>query len=188
MKDHRIARLEPSTERAPAFSAALYGTTPWPGTHGETVVSLGIAGAAIDALLDLVVRKKPSYSRFPLHHREMAQHHAGEAAALVDASRTFLHSAISEAYADAERAGRLSETAKIRCQLAACFGARSCAQAVDLVHEVAGTSAIRLEYPFERHHRDIHVLTQHATKSWARYADVGRMLFGMPPDFFTLEL
>jgi alkylation response protein AidB-like acyl-CoA dehydrogenase len=134
------------------------------------------------------LRKQPSYSRLPLHHREMAQHHAGRAAALLDAGRTFLHSAIAEAYAEAERSPHLSEATKIRCQLAACFGAESCARAVDLVHEVAGTSAIRLEHPFERHHRDVHVLTQHATKSSARYADVGKMLFGMPPDFFNLEL
>jgi alkylation response protein AidB-like acyl-CoA dehydrogenase len=59
---------------------------------------------------------------------------------------------------------------------------------VDLVYEVAGTSAIRLEHGIERHHRDVHVLTQHATKSYARYADVGKMLFGLPPGFFTLEL
>ena len=161
---------------------------PWPGIHGETTVSLGIAGAAIDKLVDLATRKKPSYSRIPLHDRDMARHHAGKARGLLDASRAFLHSAISEAQSQAEREGRLSDESRMGCQLAACFGAEACAEAVDLVHEAAGSSAIRTEHGIERHHRDIHVLTQHTTKSWSRYEDVGKMLFGLPPGFFTLEL
>jgi alkylation response protein AidB-like acyl-CoA dehydrogenase len=56
------------------------------------------------------------------------------------------------------------------------------------VYEAAGSSAIRLEHGIERHHRDVHVLTQHAFKSYSRYADVGKMLFGLPPGFFSLEL
>ena len=30
------------------------------------------------------------------------------------------------------------------------------------------------------------MLTQHATKSYARYEDVGKILFGLPPTFFVL--
>ena len=108
--------------------------------------------------------------------------------ALLEAGRSFLHAAITDAYAESERTGGISEDTKIRCQLANCFGAESSAKAVDLVHDAAGTTAIRLEHGFERHHRDIHVLTQHADKSSARYVSVGRMLFGLPPDFFILEL
>ena len=180
--------VEPDRERAPAFPGPLYGL--WPGTPilGETAVSIGIAAAAIDELIDLATRKKPSYSRIPLHDREMAQHHVAKARGLVDASRAFVHAATSEAFAEAEVGGRYSEASKLRCQLAACFGVEACAQAVDLVHEVAGGSAIRLEHGFERHHRDIHTLTQHTFKSSSRYEDVGKMLFGLPPDFWVLDL
>jgi alkylation response protein AidB-like acyl-CoA dehydrogenase len=183
----RIAHLEPRGERAPVFSGALYGTFPWFGTHGETAVSLGIAGAAIARLLDLATRKTPRYRRTPLHDRERAQHNAARASALVDAARVFLQSAISQAYADALSERWCSDATRIRCQLAACFGAEACAEAVDLVHQVAGTSAIRLEHGIERHHRDVHALTQHVTKSYDRYEDAGKLLFGLPPDFFLLE-
>ncbi len=81
-----------------------------------------------------------------------------------------------------------SEATKLRCQLAACFGAEACAQAVDLVCEAAGSSATRLEHGFERHHRDIHALTRHADKSHSRYEDVGKILFGLPFTFWILEL
>ena len=186
--DHRVAFIDLGGERAPAFSGPLYALWPWTAIHGETAVSIGIAGAAIDGLIDLATRKKPSYSRIPLHDREMAQHHAGKARGLVDASRAFLHAAISQAFVDAEVGRRYSEATKLRCQLAACFGAEACAAAVDLVHEAAGTSAIRLEHGFERQHRDVHALTQHADKSYSRYEDVGKMLFGLPPSFWILEL
>jgi indole-3-acetate monooxygenase len=179
--DQRIARVEPTRERAPAFSGPLYRTMPWSGVHGETTVSLGIAGTAIDELVALAARKTPSYSRIPLRDREMAQHHAARGSALLGASRAFLHSTISEAYAEVEHEGSLAEATKMQCQLAACFGAEACAEAVDLVYEAAGTTAIRIGQRIERHHRDIHVLTQHADKSYARYEDVGKMLSGSHP-------
>ena len=186
--DHRIAFLEERSERAPAFSGPLYGTIPWPAVHSEATVSLGIAGAAIEKLIDLANRKTPGFSRIVLRDREMAQHHAGKASALLDASRATLYASISEAYREAERDGEFSEPTAMRCQLAACFTAEACAQAVDLVHEVAGTSGIRIEHGLERHHRDIHVLTQHGDKSPSRYEDVGKMMFGLPPNFFVLRL
>jgi alkylation response protein AidB-like acyl-CoA dehydrogenase len=186
--ESRIAHLEPRRQRAAALAGPLYGTTPWPGIHGEAVVSLGIAGAAIEKLIALATRKMPSYSRVPLHDREMAQHHAARASALLDASRLYLNDAISDAYASAERDHWLSDDSRTRCQLAACFAAQSCAEAVDLVHEAVGSTGIRPEHGFERHFRDAHVLTQHATKSYARYEDVGKILFGLPPTFFVLEI
>ena len=136
----------------------------------------------------VATRKKPSYSRIPLHDREMAQHHAAKARGLVDASRAFVDAAMNEAIADAEVDGWYCEAKMLRCQLAACFGVAACAEAVDLVHEAAGMSAIQLEHGIERHHRDVHVLTQHTYKSYSRYEDVGKMLFGLPPTFWSLDL
>jgi alkylation response protein AidB-like acyl-CoA dehydrogenase len=186
--DHRIAFIELGRARAPAFAAPLYALWPWMEILGETAVSVGIAAAAIEELVDLATRKKPSYSRIALHEREMAQHHAGKARGLVDASRASIHTAISELYAEVQTDRRYSQKTMMRCQLAACFGVDACAEAVDLVHEAAGSSAIRLEHGFERRHRDIHVLTQHTYKSYSRYEDMGKLLFGLPPSFWILDL
>jgi alkylation response protein AidB-like acyl-CoA dehydrogenase len=184
----RIAHIKRWIERAPAFAGPLYGTCPWLSAHGEAAVSLGVAGAAIDKLIDLALRKTPSYARAPLHAREMAQHHAGRASALLDSSRVFLHDTITRAYEDAESNGWYSDESRLRCQLAACFAAESCAGAVDLVCEAAGTSAGRIEHGFERHHRDVHFLAKHALKSYSRYEDVGKILFGSLPAYFLLRL
>ena len=186
--DSRVIRLEEPIPGTAAFSGPLYRTMPWPIVHGEACISVGIAQAAVDELIELAARKTPAYSRNVLRDRGMVQHHAAKARALVDASRDYLRSAISNAYADVEAEGRFSEDSRLRCQLAACFAAEACAQAVDLVCDAAGSSAGRLEYRFERHHRDIHFLTKHASKSYARYEDVGKMMFGMAPLFFTLRM
>ncbi len=186
--NHRVAFAKLPHDRPPAFSGPLYGLWPWNAIQGEAAVSVGIANAAIDKLVELATRKTPSYGRTQLRDREIAQHNAAKAAALVDSSRTFIHGSISEAYKEVERDGSYSEATKMRCQLAACFGAEACAEAVDLVHQVTGTTAIRIEHGIERHHRDIHVLTQHAFKAYGRYEDVGKMIFGLPPTFWSLRL
>ena len=51
-----------------------------------------------------------------------------------------------------------------------------------------GQKTLEFEHEFERYHRDVHVLTQHAYKSYSRYEDVGKMLFGLPPSFWSLDL
>jgi alkylation response protein AidB-like acyl-CoA dehydrogenase len=72
-------------------------------------------------------------------------------------------------------------------QLAVCFVAEACAEAVRLVNDTVGTSSIRTENPFERHFRDVHVLLQHSDKSSARYASAGRLMFGLENDWVWLN-
>ncbi|MCA1843468.1 MAG: hypothetical protein LC792_09860, partial [Actinobacteria bacterium] len=106
----------------------------------------------------------------------------------VEAARDTLHRAAREAYEETVASGQLlSWEAKARLQMAACFAAEACAEAVRCVHEAAGSTAIRLEQPFERYFRDTHVLTQHSSKSTARYATAGRLLFGLENDWIWLS-
>ena len=76
----------------------------------------------------------------------------------------------------------------MRCQLAASFATETSCGAVDLVHEVAGSSSIRIGHGIERHHRDVHVLARHAYMSTSRYLDVGKLIFGLPADFWVFDL
>jgi hypothetical protein len=56
------------------------------------------------------------------------------------------------------------------------------------VCEAAEMTAIRIEHGIERHHRDIHVLALHTSKSYSCYEDVGKMMFGLPPSYFVLKI
>ena len=186
--DRRTVVVGPLTNPAPGFEGPLYRMWPCSAFLGEATVSVGLAAAAVDAFVALARTKTPAYQTTPLRDQQLAQYAAGKARARVDAARDTLQRAAREAYEETVASGELlSWAAKTRLQLAACFAAEACAEAVRLVHDAAGSSAIRLEQPFERRFRDAHVLTQHSSKSSARYATAGRLLFGLENDWIWLS-
>ncbi len=185
---HRVGVVAPLTSPPPAYAGPSFRLFPFTGIHGEAIPSLAAAESAIDALADLARTKTPAMYTVPLAERELAQHHLGKARGLIGAAKTYLTTSITEAYDTVAREGKMSDRDKMECQLAGCFAAEAAAQAIDLVHEAAGTSGIRLEQPFERHFRDIHTLTQHTSKSVNRYTSVGKMELGQPLDWFALQL
>jgi indole-3-acetate monooxygenase len=186
--DQMTIQIAPLTNPAPGFEGPLYRTWPWCGILGEASVSVGVAAAAVDQAVELCRTKTPAYNAIPLREQQLAQFQIGKAKARVDAARDTLHRAAAEAYDEVVRSGELlSVAAKARLQLAVCFAAEACAEAVRLVNDVVGTSSIRLGQPFERHFRDLHVLLQHSDKSSARYASAGRLLFGLETDWVWLS-
>ena len=186
--DHMTAPVGPLATPAPGFEGPLYRMWPWTCIMGETTVSVGAAAAAVDQAVELCRAKTAAYNAVPLREQQLPQFQLGRAKAQVDASRDTLHAAAGEAYAEVERTGRLlSREAKIRLQLAACFAAETCAEAVRLVNDAVGASAIRESQPFERHFRDTHTLLQHSSKSSARYASAGRLMLGLENDWVWLS-
>jgi alkylation response protein AidB-like acyl-CoA dehydrogenase len=181
----RSTVLAPLTKPARGFEGPLYRLTIWTAVAAP---ALGIARAAVDELIDLSRRKTPNYTRTMLAERPVVQSQAGKAEALVCAARASLHDSLRQAWQSAVQGRMISQEQKIHVQLAASFAMDACAKAVRLVHMAAGTSAVRLEHPFEQHFRDIHVLTQHAFASASRYESVGKLLFGLETDwpFFSL--
>ena len=185
---HRTFAPGPLTEAATGLDGPLFRMFPFTVILGETIVSVGIAASAVDDLIDLVRDKTPNYNATPLKEQQLAQFEAGRAQALVHAARDTLYRAADEAYDEAEASGQpLSWDAKIRLQLAVSFAAETSAEAVRLVHNVAGASGIRLEAPFERYFRDVHVLTQHTSKARPRYAHAGKLMFGLENDWIWLS-
>lgn len=166
----------------PAFTGPLYRMGAWPVINGEAVAALGIAAAAIEDFLELAGTKVPATTQVKLCERELAQAAVAKARMLLESARHYLHATSAEGYAAAAAGQPLSTDMKISLQLANCHVVQACAQAVDLVFEAAGTSAIRQEQPLERHFRDVHVITQHMTKNSQRLVSAGRMMFGMTPD------
>jgi alkylation response protein AidB-like acyl-CoA dehydrogenase len=169
-------------EPQPAFTSPLYRLTPWLTIQGEAVASLAIASAAVDLLPSIAETKTSGASTTLLRDREYVQMNMGRARALVDAARAYLYDSINDAYAIAQQGQTLPTEARIALRLAACNAADACAKAVDLVYEAAGSASIRTERKMQRHFRDIHVLTQHATKCAPRYISARRVLLGLASD------
>ena len=185
--DHRTWQLSQLASPHASFDHLYLRMWPMVQVHGESIVSVGVAASAVDALVELAGTKTASYTTAALADRELIQYQAGRARALVDAARAYLHTACRAAYEEATTAPRLSDQTKMSMQLAGCFAAEACAESVRLVHDAAGTSGIRLEAPFERHLRDALTLSQHASKASSRYASAGRLLFGLPNDWIFLS-
>lgn len=185
--DRRTMPVKPLGTPAPGFEGPLYRMVPWLSILGEATVSVGIAAAAVDALIDVARTKTPAYNTTPLREQQFAQLVAARAKARVEASRDTLYRAAEEAYENVRDGARLSWDAKVRLQLAVCFAAEACAEAVRLVCDGAGASSIRTGQPFERYLRDVQVLTQHSSKSGPRYASAGRLMFGLENDWVWLS-
>jgi alkylation response protein AidB-like acyl-CoA dehydrogenase len=180
--DHLTLSPAGPFEAQPAFAGPLYRLTPWLTIQGEAVGSLAIASAAVDLLPSIAEAKSSGATSTLLRDREYVQMNIGRARALVDGARAYLYSTIDEAYALALKGQSPPTEVRVALQLAACNAAEACAKAVDLVYEAAGSASIRTEGRMQRHFRDIHVLTQHATKSAPRYISAGRVLLGLASD------
>lgn len=186
--EHMTAPVSPLSNPAPGFEGPLYRM--WPlafGVVNEAIVSVGVAATAVDEAVQLCKSKTPAYNATPLREQQLAQFLLGKAQSRVEASRDTLHNAVGEAYDDVVNTGTLlSQRSKMRMQLAASFAADACAEAVRLVDDVVGTSAIRQEQPFERHFRDVYTMLQHSSKSAPRYGSIGRLMLGLENDWVWL--
>ena len=186
--DRMTGLIAPLKNPAPGFAGPLYRMFPLHGLLGEASVSVGVAAAAVDEAVRLCTAKTPAYNAVPLREQQLAQYQMAKAKARVEASRDTLYRAADTAYDDVASSGALlSPEGKIRVQLAISFAAEACAEAVRLVNDAVGASAIRLGNPYERHFRDLHVLMQHSDKSSPRYASAGRLMFGLENDWVWLS-
>jgi indole-3-acetate monooxygenase len=182
------AVLAPYEKPGSAYQGPLYKLTIWTAISIAACPALGIARAAIDDLLELAGQKTPSYLTTPLKDRSSVQALIGEAEATLGAGRAYLYEALRDVWDNACQGHMIDMSGKMKVQLAATYAVAAAARVVDLVHAAVGTTAIRDEYRFQRHFRDVHTLTQHAYISAARYESGGQYFLDVPIEwpFFGL--
>ncbi len=185
-KEH-TAPFVPLTEPEPEYAGPLHRLSIWPAIAAVAAPSLGIAQAAIDDFIELG-KKVPSYTSNSLASRPVVQTQLGEAEAKLAAARALFHNTYDEMWQKALDGEYLELEDRSKCQMACSYAVTTSAEAVDLIHLAAGSSAIRNERRFQRHFRDIHVLTQHAFVSQSRLQSVGQISLGLEPEwpFFAL--
>ena len=105
------------------------------------------------------------------------------AEAATRSARAFLLETLDDLAASAAR-GRPEITIEERAvtRLAVVNAAQAGMAAVDLCFEAAGTTALFLDHPLQRRHRDVHALGQHVALAFPGLETVGRVLFGLEPD------
>jgi alkylation response protein AidB-like acyl-CoA dehydrogenase len=97
------------------------------------------------------------------------------------AARVYLHQAIEEVWEMGEAGAQFDLAARAAVRLASVTAVKLCAQAVDLVHDAAGMTAVQMGQEIERGWRDIHTLTQHIILGAGRYEVIGRVMLGLDP-------
>ncbi|MDE2930702.1 MAG: acyl-CoA dehydrogenase family protein [Chloroflexota bacterium] len=178
--------LGPITNPNPPFDGHLYQCGPIAGTPFVTVVCLSSARNALVEALDLAAKKTPAFAPATVGDRPVAQSQLAQARAKLDAARAYLFSSIETLWECVAQGQTPTQEHKMDLQLAGSFGTQAAAEAIELIRGVAGTSAIQGALNFERYHRDIATLTQHAFTSASRFESVGKLMVDRPTDWAFL--
>ena len=149
---------------------------------GVGAVALGLARAAIDALIALAGAKTPTGSGRPLAARAMAQTEVALAEAALRSARAYYFEAIAAAWSSAVRDGEIPIAQRRDLRLATTHATRESAGAVDRMYTLAGGSSVYQSSPLQRIFRDVHVATQHMMVSSSTLELTGRLLLGIETD------
>ncbi len=150
--------------------------------YNKAAVAIGVARGALDAFADLAQSKIPMLSSSTLRDRPIAQYKMGECEAKLRAARAFLMEAMDAVHDELE-AGAPTPTAErtYMGRLACTYAANASMEVVDVIHNAAGTSGMRMYSPLERKLRDAHGCATHRWVAHPLYQDLGRIFLGHDP-------
>ncbi len=180
--------------RIPAAHTMSFGFVPWPSGPMWRMppmalffaplasAALGIARGAIDDLVTLAAEKTPYRSSRRLAERDVVQSMVARAEAGTRSARAFLRETLDELADGARRGDVATMEQRAIARLAVVNGARAAMGAVDLCFEAAGSTALFLDHPLQRRHRDVHAMGQHVALAFPGLETVGRVLLGLEPD------
>lgn len=148
---------------------------------GHASICLGIAQAALDAVVELG-RSKVTVDPVPrLPDRAANQSFIAEASTRIPALRARLREALGTLWAAAESGPDRTADAIADVWSAAVTTGRECRALVSGLYEVAGTPSLYVDSVLERCHRDIHAAMQHVVMQRVWLEEAGRVKFGMDP-------
>ncbi len=178
----RTIRIHP-IQPAPAGAGPLYAL-PFITAFAIAItpVALGLARAAIDALVELAGYKTPIGAATPLRDLPSLQADVARAEAELRAARAFLFEAVGALWdaAGAEGApGAQAMPKRALVRLACWNAARASRQVVALMHEAAGTSALDERNRFAACLRDVNAAGQHLAYAQRHLEVIGRVFLGM---------
>jgi len=151
-------------------------------SYNKVAVALGIAKGALTAFADIAQSKIPMLASSTLRNRPIAQHRMGECMAQYQSVRAYVMQSMERVEAELwAGAPGPSGPATREARLACVHGANVCMQVVDTLHNLAGTTAMRMYSPLERKLRDAHGAASHRWVSHPLYQDLGAVLLGHEP-------
>ena len=167
-----LTLADPVVVDTPLYRFPLLSTFP----PCVAMVSLGTARAALDGFVELANHKVPAGGTASLRERGSAQIAIARAEAMVEAARAYVFATVDTLWGDVEQGRPASIEARRQIRLAGTFAAQVAAEAITLLYDAAGASAIQLSHALQRHLRDARVVTQHLQVSSAGFERMGQLL------------
>ncbi|MEM9620844.1 MAG: hypothetical protein AAF993_04295 [Pseudomonadota bacterium] len=146
-------------------------------------VALSLAQQAVHELHLLAASKVPYASDKKLARRPLAQHHYGQALALVRGAKHYFYAALEDVWQQAQTEQAFTDVQRADLYLAGTHALQSSALAVKHVIDAAGSSSLHKGMPLERIHRDMETLRHHGFANESRYANVAQVHWGVELDY-----
>jgi alkylation response protein AidB-like acyl-CoA dehydrogenase len=173
---------EPVHVNAAAEPGPLYALGVFP-AFGivKAAVALGIARHAIEALKELALAKTPTGQTSLLRERPAVQADLARAEASVRSARALMNEVVADVWGTVVNRGRPNVEQQAWLRLAGADGVQRAIEAVDLMYNAAGATAIHESSPLERCFRDVHVVPAHIVVQPYVYEVAGRVFLNLPP-------
>jgi indole-3-acetate monooxygenase len=167
-------QVNPGFYGPPAYDRALFRMKEMPEV-GHGAHALGIASAALESFV-AAVNSKPlpgSTRHLAMGHMQAHQIAFAHADVLVRAARALLYETVRAACEDAGSHPELSPELRVRLREANVFAVRSAKEAVGLIFDMAGSSAVYRGRVIEQAFRDISTAANHTNYVDTAYAAIG---------------
>ena len=159
---------------ASVYDRALFRIKEMPEV-GHGAHALGVASAALESFVD-AVNTKPlpgSMRHMAMGHMQAHQIAFARADVLIRAARALLYETVRAAYEDAKAHSELALELRVRLREANIFTVRAAKEAVGLIFEMAGSSAVYRGRPIEQAFRDINTAANHTNYVESAYTAIG---------------
>ncbi len=169
-----LDQVNPGFYSAPRYDRALFRIKEMPEV-GHGAHALGIASAALESFVDAVNMKPlPGSTRhMAMGHMQAHQIAFARADVLIRAARALLYETVRAAYEDATANPELTLELRVRLREANVFTVRAAKDAVGLIFEMAGSSAVYRGRVIERAFRDINTAANHTNYVESAYTAIG---------------
>ena len=167
-------QVNPGFYATPIYDRALFRMKEMPEV-GHAAHALGIASAALASFVDAVnARPAPgSMRQMAMGHMQAHQIAFARADALIRAARALLYETVRAAYEEAEAHPELALELRVRLRQANIFSVRAAKEAVGLIFEMAGSSAVYRGRLIEQAFRDINTAANHTNYQDTAYTAIG---------------
>jgi alkylation response protein AidB-like acyl-CoA dehydrogenase len=164
----------------PHCSSPLYS---WPALFlvSHAGVPLGLARSALDFVEELTTRKEVMPGR-PMRDDAQVQETIASTEASVEAARCYVYRTLEDLWATLCAGERLSTRQRAHYRLMMTHAHQTAKYVINILYDLAATSAIFRTSRLERNMRDILTSSQHRVVHPKMYRPAGRLILGLDPE------